>query len=183
MKGDFYVFMQDNPTRYRYTTVAGTAIRVLSKRSSIPPCPGRILPESLMPGVVSSAIRSGHPMFRILLQSVPVQSILHQCSGMPRSAKRCFVMMLNTAPPIEPSKISLVKYVSNIGGVFPNSMPVQAPVSFTQLKIKWTKGSIGLYWRYAFCCAAVVSQYVEQKRMIRQYISGSSWHMPSYWAD
>lgn len=104
-----------SPTRYRYTTAAGTAIKVLSKRSSIPPCPGRILLESLMPRVrfISDSVRSPHVPNTTTVSPSPIHTPVLR--NVKKCAKTMAAMMLNTAPPIEPSHDFFGKYVRTDG--------------------------------------------------------------------
>ncbi len=57
-------------------TAAGMASSELSKRSSMPPCPGRILPESLMPSrrLSSDSTKSPHVPITTTIKARPAQS-------------------------------------------------------------------------------------------------------------
>ena len=59
-------------------TAAGIAMIALSKRSSIPPCPGRMLPESLIPKwrFINDSVKSPQVPNKTTTNDIPTQAIV-----------------------------------------------------------------------------------------------------------
>ena len=84
---------------------AGTAIIVLSKRSSTPPCPGRIVPESLIPNwrFIKDSVKSPQVPKITTTIAIPTHTIVGRIGK--KCAKAKDAAMQNVAPPIEPLEI------------------------------------------------------------------------------
>ena len=96
---------------------------VLSKRSSTPPCPGRIFPESLMPKwrFIKDSVKSPQVPNRTTVKAMPTQAIVDMIGKKCASSKEAAIQ--NVAPPIDPSHDFLGEIRLN-SGCFPNNTPV-----------------------------------------------------------
>lgn len=129
---------------YRYNTAAGMAIRVLSKRSKKPPCPGSTFPESFIPILllINDSTKSPHVPKTTTVSASPIHFVND------RIGKYCAIIiaaiMLKMPPPNEPSH-DFLGDIRSKSLCLPNSTPVQyAPLSFTHVKMNIDKGNIGL---------------------------------------
>ena len=128
-------------------TTAGMAMREESKRSSIPPCPGIMLPESLMPSrrFRSDSTRSPHVPKMTTTSAKPPQTSRDwtPCSPAQKGmnvAIICDAAMATSAPPILPSH----DFFGDTRGkrrCLPSRLPKQyAPVSLDQRKMNRASG-------------------------------------------
>ena len=138
--------MMFNIIVYMYITAAGMASSELSKRSSIPPCPGNMLLESLMPTFLfsSDSTRSPHVPKMTTTTANPAHSrwlsigVSVSAKGM-KYAMICDATTAVIPPPMLPSHDFLGEMRGN-RRCFPNNEPkTYAPVSLDHRKMNTAK--------------------------------------------
>ena len=131
---------------YMYITAAGMASSALSKRSSIPPCPGKIFPESFMPTFrfSSDSTRSPHVPKTTTTTANPAHSRWLSVSDSvsakgTKDAMICDATTAVTAPPTLPSH----DFFGDMRGkslCLPSNEPkTYAPVSLDHRKMNTAK--------------------------------------------
>jgi len=120
---------------------AGTAIRKLSKRSNIPPCPGRILPESLTSRVRLNKDSTRSPQVPKMNTVTAKPNQLSKLISRMKKKKTQAAITTKIKPLIQPSHDFLGE-IRKKSLCFPNAVPkTYAAVSFIQIKTKTAKTS------------------------------------------
>ena len=120
------------------------AIMALSKRSNMPPCPGKILPESLIPSwrFMSDSVKSPHVPKTTTVNANPAHSAMDKNGK--KWAKTNEDAIAKMPPPMLPSHDFLGEMRSK-SLCLPSREPTQyAPESLSQIKTKSDNGKIGL---------------------------------------